>query len=498
MRRSAQAISSDDLLKLDPELKPHLDALGLRTADEYLEWCAQRHFARRLNKHWRERCRERFYAAEEAIQRRLAQAKAQKRNPRGILLELFSGETDEFQVQSPELALVQELLDSIENEDTKRAFQELLLHVQRDTGLISSRPALSRLGAQAGNTFSDGLLCLGRCREHWIRELRNWRPTSHNPLRQFTSLAAFLLAKYPLPPFLDSVWFRGHGDQAQWQQACYRALARGGSPRRLDFPIALTKQMSRHFLQAPKDFLLEQALRWGQVLGLGGSPRLVRAILGSRLAASFEHNDFWTTVIRWLIENPMLDPAQIGPLIDFIYQQNFEPQLVETAPGVMGVRPIEPNFSMKGRTAASLIQRMREWHASLRKQPEKADLEWLPAGIGGFELVEGTLVSGSLRRWTIVELLSRQALFHEGQVMRHCVASYDRSCAGGGSSIWSMGLERNHGKRKRMLTIELAVGSKRICQIRGKANRLASQKELEIVGRWASQQGLSIDAHWMR
>jgi hypothetical protein len=49
-----------------------------------------------------------------------------------------------------------------------------------------------------------------------------------------------------------------------------------------------------------------------------------------------------------------------------------------------------------------------------------------------------------------------------------------------------------------VLTIELAVGSKRICQIRGKANRLANQKELEIVGRWASQQGLTIDAHWMR
>jgi hypothetical protein len=76
--------------------------------------------------------------------------------------------------------------------------------------------------------------------------------------------------------------------------------------------------------------------------------------------------------------------------------------------------------------------------------------------------------------------------------MRHCVASYDNSCAFGGTSIWSMGLERNYGCRKRVLTIELANPLKRICQIRGKTNRLPTQKEMNIVRRWASQVNLTL------
>lgn len=76
--------------------------------------------------------------------------------------------------------------------------------------------------------------------------------------------------------------------------------------------------------------------------------------------------------------------------------------------------------------------------------------------------------------------------------MRHCVASYDHSCVSGGSSIWSVGLERNHGCRKRVLTIELANSSKKICQIRGKTNRLPRQKEMDIVRRWASQANLTL------
>jgi hypothetical protein len=102
------------------------------------------------------------------------------------------------------------------------------------------------------------------------------------------------------------------------------------------------------------------------------------------------------------------------------------------------------------------------------------------------------LAANNLRRWTIVELMSRKELYHEGQVMRHCVASYDNSCAYGGTSIWSMGIERNLGRRKRVLTIEVANRMKTICQVRGKANRLASQKEMNIVRRWATQEKLTL------
>jgi len=55
-----------------------------------------------------------------------------------------------------------------------------------------------------------------------------------------------------------------------------------------------------------------------------------------------------------------------------------------------------------------------------------------------------------------------------------------------------MGVERNLGRRKRVLTIEVANASRAICQIRGNANRLPNQKEMDIVKRWACQESLSL------
>jgi PcfJ-like protein len=77
--------------------------------------------------------------------------------------------------------------------------------------------------------------------------------------------------------------------------------------------------------------------------------------------------------------------------------------------------------------------------------------------------------------------------------MRHCVAIYEQFCVSGQSAIWSMGLERNHGRRKRLITIEVAVHRKAICQVRGKANRLPTEKEMEILRRWAAKAGLALD-----
>lgn len=63
--------------------------------------------------------------------------------------------------------------------------------------------------------------------------------------------------------------------------------------------------------------------------GLGGNARSVRAILGTRLAANFEHEDFWTTVLGLFINNPTLDrhriradhrllpPPEVRPAADF-------------------------------------------------------------------------------------------------------------------------------------------------------------------------------------
>ena len=472
----------------------HLESLGLTSVEHYRRWCAENGFSLRIDKHWHDRCKERYFASEDVIKRRLARNKAERRTPRRTIQRIFDGDLDESDLTQPHLVLIHQTAARIEDEHTRAGFLQLLLHVE-ETGLLATQPAFPQFGARSGNSFIEGMLALARNRGQWIRPLASWKPRSHNVRRQFSSLAGHLLARYRAPLFMDSVWFMGEGGEAARQQAWYVSLGSGQSPRKLDLPIILTRQMAHHFLQAPKDYSVHAALRWGQVIGLGGNGRLVKAILHSRIGTDFDNEDFWITVIRWLIRNATLDPGQIGPLIDYIHHQRLEPQELAAGPRPSETRLPRPGFSMKGRTAASLLRGMHRWHAQLRKQPEKPQLEWQESGIGPFDWTEGVLASGNLRRWTIIELLSRKELYHEGRVMRHCVAVYDNLCAFGGTSIWSMGVERNLGRRKRVLTIEVANRSKTICQIRGKTNRFPTQKERDVVRRWMAQEGLSLAQH---
>jgi hypothetical protein len=96
-----------------------------------------------------------------------------------------------------------------------------------------------------------------------------------------------------------------------------------------------------------------------------------------------------------------------------------------------------------------------------------------------------------MRVWTIRELLTSRELFLEGRVMRHCVATYDVKCAKKVTSIWSMQLENRQG-RHRVVTIELDLGNRTICQARKKCNKLPQAAEMEVIAMWAAQEGLRI------
>ena len=120
-------------------------------------------------------------------------------------------------------------------------------------------------------------------------------------------------------------------------------------------------------------------------------------------------------------------------------------------------------------------------------------MTWYESGIDEFEWIEGSATPENQRHWTIKEILNRKNLFDEGFTMRHCVASYEGLCASGRSSIWSLGIERSDGRRRRVLTVEVSGSRRAICQVRGKANRLPTEKEMAILRRWAAQEGLTVD-----
>jgi hypothetical protein len=294
---------------------------------------------------------------------------------------------------------------------------------------------------------------------------------------------------------MDSVWFQGTCSDALRRQRWFRHIGVGKNIRTADVPIPLTKRMAHHFLEAPSDSSVEQALRWGQVIGLGGEARLAKAILATRLADDFEHNEFWTSVIRFFIQHPMLDPAQIGPIIDYLHHQRFVEREEFVAPGVIQRQPPpQPNLSMKGRDPVSLLRQVERWHRQLAYESVDSRMEWPTSGIGNFDWVEGTEGSPSLRRWKIHELLSSKQLVAEGRAMRHCVASYAGSCARRATSIWSLKLE-NHEGTLRVLTVEVDLRSKLICQARGKHNRVPDTKSKDVLRRWAAKEGLRLAAY---
>jgi hypothetical protein len=478
----------------DPDLVAHVRSLGLSSVEEYRAWCARHGFSRRTDKRWRARLKEVSYAHRAIAEARLAQKKQELRRPEQVIERIFRGELDEEQVTEPQLKVVcRACTSALESHQTRAAFHELLKHATVTSGLVSGEPVIWDFGRRAGNTFIDGLLALARRYRNWIRPVGAWRPQTHNTRRQFAALTRHLLAEWPVPAFLDSVWFLGDGQEATQKQEWFLHVARGQNIRTADLPVPYTKRMAHHFMQAPADLTVDAALRWGQVLGLGGSERLARAAVGTWLGTRFGHEEFWVTVLQFFVANPMLDLAHVGPILDYIEQQRFVVQDVFVAPGVVERRePAQPNFTMKGRTPASLLRQVGAWHRTLAKTThQQPRAEWCRSGIDGFEFVEGAEQGGNMKIWTITELLNTKLLVAEGRAMKHCVATYSHSCGSGACSIWTLEVATFEGRSK-ILTIQVQNETRLICQARGKCNMLPAEKHRGILRRWADRAGLTL------
>ncbi|MDB5911293.1 MAG: hypothetical protein JWP34_5410 [Massilia sp.] len=329
---------------------------------------------------------------------------------------------------------------------------------------------------------------LARCSSRWLRDPIEFSARSYNSARQFGELARFLLARWPVPKFFDSAWGERSTDaHREW----FIHIAAGGNLRTaVGLPFPLTKMMAHHALLAPDDVSIVPALRWGQVLALGGSERLARAVIGTSLRDAQADEPFWLSVIQFFVANPMLDPHQVGPIVDWILNQRFvgEPQRIVNGVVQGGGIP-QANLSMKGRTVESVLRQVERWHRELNHSTIKGSLLWPPCGIPGYERIEGA--EGSQRIVRIDEILTSAELQHEGRMMRHCVASYARTCVRGAAAIFSLKIDSGAGLDRR-LTIEVDVRSKRIIQARGRYNALPQPIDERYLRNWATVTGLTV------
>lgn len=491
---------SKTLGELAPEVGAHLSALAFATVEQYQSWCNVSGFATRLRKSGPEREQELRFRQHERGSHSLQGARSLKRHPENTFRLLLSPNTPPALLLRPDLAAIASLSAELKHESGARtAFLALLLIANRHTGLLRADPVLERYGQETHNSYIGALQALAQHQAAWVRPLESWKPRHHSAPRQFASLVRHLFARYDIPACLDSVWFLPNQRQTYEQQEWFCRAGLGWNLRQVGFPVALTKRMVHVLLTAvPEGLVLSEALRWAQVVGMGGSERLARALCATGLTTHFHDEPFWESVVRFFVNHPLLDLAQVGPLVDYLRHERETPTYLPAG------------FTLAGRSPAALIQRMEQWHGHLAQQRKTAHTAWEPAAWKGLSIDEPVPNSDSVVRWTISELTTAKALQSEGAAMHHCVGSYVGSCARGQVSVWS--LTRTlpwDAAQQRVMTI--AVTPQRyVCEARGKFNTLPSASgrrlntdESQTLVRgwryfllWAAREGLTVPAYF--
>ncbi|OUJ74272.1 PcfJ domain-containing protein [Hymenobacter crusticola] len=312
------------------------------------------------------------------------------------------------------------------------------------------------------------------------RELADWMPKSKNAYRQLESLIRHLFDGYgDLPGWVINAWL----SERMWDGGVNIAdltihLGRGNALRSFrGLPVSLTKRLEHEMRQAPAGCTFIEALRYAQ-LAARDALEWLGLVLETRFGREIGPDDaFWLGVVDFFAAAPMVDPRQFGPVCDWIRQKR--------SVGI-GLEPPQPGFSLKGRTMASVIAQMEQWHRSLGRVRRHGGHEraatWPTLPVSDF-------VSGADQQVTITQLRTYGELVEEGQMLHHCVASYLASCQRGKCGIFSL---KVNGARA--LTLEV-LWNRTIVQIRGRYNRRMALDECFWVSRWATEAQLQVSKH---
>lgn len=457
----------------EAKLLRHIARLDLRNREAYKAWCVKHGFNASFKKTSLQRQRELKKHAETVSVQRLRQHSRESKL-RVQIVKISRGEVSAMELSSDALL---EIYTGFNKCKEPKQLLETLLYLERRSKLLADVQHI------------QGVVALVSHRASWKRPLYQWRPQKHNARRQFASLSRYLLAKYDVPLFMDSVWFSNKRKHQNW----FIHVGNGSNIRTAEaLPVTLTKKMAHHYIQAPGHYTVTTAIRWAQVRSLGGDVGLCEEVAATRLARRFKDDDFWMNVIRFFVDNPMLDRAHVNPIIDYIWNEKYVDLHEYDANGsLLNTGPAQPNFTMRGRTGDSLLAQVEAWHRRLGLGTHTAgDSRWSRWMIDDFKFVEGnTTAAGNSRVWQIRELLSSKELVAEGRKQKHCVASYASSCSSGVSAIYTMDVCDYDGERK-LLTIEVNRKHRLVCQVRGKRNRLPTKAESLVLGRWTQLNGL--------
>lgn len=336
-------------------------------------------------------------------------------------------------------------------------------------------PQLLLANRSAGPNFLCALGLLAGQQRSWVREPAAFRPKCWKPERAFGELARHLLALYPVPRFLDGLFLRPCPQTpAHW----FAHLATGGSPVELPgLTLPLTRRMGYCFLHPPEEVTVLQALRYGQMRGLGEDVQLADAVCRSFLGNQVEsrtQEEWWLTVFGWLSRQGEVDPGKVAMLLGYLQNRRDE----------------EPGFAIAGRSLRLLLAEAEVWREYSPSSEVPRSQRFEPSGVKGgeWELGEGL----EQTTWRVKEILDMRTLCAEGRAMRHCVASYAPEILSGDCSIWSLQVS-GIWSTQRAVTIQVDPETRRIVEVRGKQNRDPTPQEMAVIERWASEADLTPD-----
>jgi hypothetical protein len=331
-----------------------------------------------------------------------------------------------------------------------------------------------------------------------LNDIETWEPKRNDPIKQLYSIIDHLFCKYEVPKFLYKGFYNDQNSNrnSNVDHKMIELLIHIGSGESFKKfkqapKLKLNNKVYHHLFTTPEGISYFEAFRRAQILSMGGDECLVNTFLDSRLKLSdSENNDeFWVSVIQFFVSHPMVEPLKVKEILDYINNQKYQRRYINN----VWENPVQPNFSMKGRTVDSLIRSSDEWHKIQAQAATRApvirrgytpvirDYKWIRSDIKGYNYNS----SNNKDFYDIIEMLSSEELRDLSHSQRNCVYSYASSCADGRCKIFTLRLNREP-----LLTIEVRGYS--LVQIKGKANTNPKESEMRHVRRWADNERLNI------
>jgi PcfJ-like protein len=336
-----------------------------------------------------------------------------------------------------------------------------------------------------------------------LRDASAWRPQmkTRDPARLRLAAARYLFARYTVAEHLEQVWIDSGGlerDEIMLRKRWYIVAAGGRSLYKEGAGAWLSRKEVHAFLNPPPHLGFEAAIWQAIARSYSDDPVVVLRIARSRIAQTPRAElGFWREVVRFFCAHPTT-VEDMDDLRDYLADCHAR----------------HPEFSLKGRTLASLGRQMREWHRDLeavarieaarrraeaaqaraRGQPlprETADgSTWPGAAIANWSWSPAAKDRAKREEYLVIQLRTAADLVAETRAMHHCVSSYASKCIAGYASIWSL-RRRAAGYTERLLTIELDRQHRAI-QVRGSANRMPRPGERSLLERWAKARGIIV------